>query len=120
MEKNKIVEIEKFIYRNIEATITYSTSDKSFHACSKIGNVFDDYESERGNFTMGFETPVQAINAIKDMIDNTIAEIATTTYEELAAKITSFVFDIHEDIDADTLRLILDNFKPENNGTESK
>ena len=111
--KINIIEIDKFMYRDITVTITYSRTDKSFHASTKIGNVFDDYDTKRGNNTMGFETPVKAINAIERMIDDTIANIATNSYEELANKIASFTFDIDEGLDPYILKLILDNFKPQ-------
>lgn len=113
MAENKLVDLESIEYRNVIFWIYYATSDKSFHAGSEVGNVYDKYDAERGNNTMGFETPVKAIDAIKKHIDDVIDNIATSTYEELASKISELSFYDGEDyeVDASVLKLIIENFK---------
>ena len=107
-----MAQIDEYTYRNIKVTVTYNKEDGSFHASTKLGSVQDNYDSERDNSSLGFETPTSAMIAMENRIDSVLVDFITNSYEELAETISSFIYDINEGIDPYTLKLILDNFKP--------
>ena len=106
-----MVQIDEYTYRDITITVTYNKEDRSFHATTKVGSVQDNYDSERDNNSLGFETPTSAMIAMENYIDSVLDNLITSTYKELGYKISAFI-DENGGIDPQILKLILDNFKP--------
>ena len=93
--------IDKETYNGIVIESHYNKETKFFYATSKIANSSNKFDTKLGNICMGFPTPIEAINNVKEKIDN-FFKIAPKTYKELADAITgSLIWTGYEDCYAD-------------------
>jgi hypothetical protein len=86
-ELKKIKDIQ---YRNIEITVYQSTEDNSFHADSICGKALLGYRSNLDNYTLGFPTEEEAIEAAKKKIDR-LYKTVPKSYKELAEEVENYI-----------------------------
>jgi hypothetical protein len=113
--KQKPMKIIKEIeYKGYTISVKYNKETDMFSANSLLGNSHNKFDSKLKNFCHGFETPKEAIDDVKTIVDEMLSK-SYTSLDELANAITNnLTWTGYEDchLESKVLKTLLDNYKP--------
>jgi len=106
------MKIKEEIYKGIKIEVFYNEEDDTFHASSLFETANDKFDENRKNFSLGFQTPLKAVENTKIKIDE-FFKTTPKNYAELAKELTNYLtWDGYEDchLEEDVVKILVENF----------